>query len=137
MAVVPEHQAPPAHRHTDQPIAFRCDVLQVGDRAVIVARGEVDLATASVLRREMDAALDLPVTGLTVDLSYVTFLDSSGVHALVTSRRNAEHRSINFRLESVPRQARAVLEVCDLLEYFGLGVRSDAFVPPTIGDTAA
>jgi anti-anti-sigma factor len=132
MAVVPEHGLSPRgeHRHSDAPVAFRCDVLYVGDHAVVVARGEVDLATAPALIRKVSATLALPVTGITVDLAYVTFLDSSGVNALITMRNQAVERHIEFRLESVPRQARQVLEMCKLLEHFGITARSDASVPP-------
>ena len=132
MAVVPKDGAiaRSEHRHTDNPVAFRCDALYVGDHAVVVARGEVDLDTAPALSRKLSATLALPVTGITVDLAYVTFLDSSGVSALVSSRKHAGERGIEFRLESVPRQVRQVLEMCNLLTFFGLSARSDASIPP-------
>ena len=129
MAVVPENGRLPGreHRHADEPVAFRCDVLYVGDHAVVVARGEVDLATAPVLDRKVSATFALPITGVTVDLAYVTFLDSSGVNALLTTSKRAKEHNIEFRLESVPRQARQVLEMCNLLEHFGLATRSEEY----------
>ena len=99
---------------------FRSDVLYVGDHAVVVARGELDLAGAPALLREILGTLALPIGGVTVDLAYVTFLDSSGVHTLMQARTHALERGISFRLESVPDQARQVLETCDLLGLFGL-----------------
>jgi anti-sigma B factor antagonist len=104
----------------DSLVPFRCDVLYVEDHAVVVARGEVDIGTSSALLRQMSASLALPITRMTIDLAYVTFIDSSGVNALVVARKHALERRIEFRLESVPRQARSVLEVCDLLDLFGV-----------------
>lgn len=104
---------------TDAP-TFRCDVLYVEDHAVVVTRGEVDLNTAPEMLRQMSATLALPVTGMTVDLAYVTFLDSSGVSALVRAQGDASERGIAFRLESVPRPVRTVLDALCLAPQFGL-----------------
>ncbi len=106
--------------HQDSLVPFRCDVLYVEEHAVVVARGEVDIGTAPALLRQMSATLALPITRMTIDLAYVTFIDSSGVNALIVARKHALERRIEFRLESVPRQARSVLEVCDLVDLFGL-----------------
>ena len=131
MAVQPENGRleRPGRERDEHLVPFRCDVLSVADHAVVVARGEVDVATAGTLLHEISATLALPITGMTVDLAYVTFLDSSGVNTLVVARKSAAERGIAFRLESVPRQARTVLEVCGLLAIFGLSARSDAAVP--------
>jgi anti-anti-sigma factor len=119
-------------RRTAPPSAvpFRCDVIYDGDHAVVAARGEMDLATAPAVLREVRATLALPINGVTLDLAYVTFLDSSGVQALLTARNNAIERGIEFRLDSVPRQVRSVLEMCDLLGLFGLAPRSTRSAPP-------
>ncbi len=101
-------------------IQFRCDVLYVGDRAVVVTRGEVDLDTATELHRQTSAVLALPVAGMTVDLGYVTFIDSSGVNALLQAQKAADEHGIAFRLDAVPRQAHVVLDVLGLLDRFGL-----------------
>jgi anti-sigma B factor antagonist len=52
-----------------------------GDDGALIVRGEIDLASAASLER---AALDTPSDGrLVVDLRDVTFMDSSGIRALV------------------------------------------------------
>lgn len=136
MALIPDdHLArSPDLPHPDGPVAFRCDVLFVGDHAVAVVRGEVDMSSAPLLLREILATLALPITGVTVDLAYVTFLDSSGVSTLLTSRSRAVERGIEFRLESVPQQVRTVFATCDLLDLFGLTDRADAGIPPALAD---
>ncbi|HEY3722666.1 MAG TPA: STAS domain-containing protein [Acidimicrobiia bacterium] len=99
---------------------FRCDVLYVEDHAVVMTRGAVDLNTAPAMHRQMSATLALPITGITVDLAYVSFLDSSGVNVLVQTRADATQRDIAFRLESVPRNVRLVLDALGLLDLFAV-----------------
>lgn len=111
-------EAPPEASDADVP--FRCDVSYVDEHATVAVRGELDLATAPVLLREVLATLVLPVDAVTVDLALVTFLDSSGIHTLLVAKSNAEERGIAFTLASVSRQGHLVLEVSGLSEHFGL-----------------
>jgi anti-sigma B factor antagonist len=57
-----------------------------GDVAVLSAQGEVDVATAPVLRRALDG-LDPAAQTVVVDLAGVTFLDSTGLGVLIGARR--------------------------------------------------
>jgi anti-sigma B factor antagonist len=98
---------------------FRLEREQVDDRLVIVVIGELDLATAPLLGRQVDRALADPLTSLAIDLSAVTFLDSSGLEALVTARRAARQREIPFTLASVSRQARTVIDLNGLNDLLG------------------
>ncbi|MGZ4691706.1 MAG: STAS domain-containing protein [Acidimicrobiia bacterium] len=95
-------------------------MLHVGDNAVIMARGDLDLATAPRFEREALATLVLSINGFTFDLSYVTFLDSSGVNVLLKIHRTAVEHGIQVRFEPIPRQGRKVLELCGLVEFFGI-----------------
>jgi anti-sigma B factor antagonist len=52
------------------------------DARVVRVTGEIDLTTIPVLRRELYAAREEAVTVL-LDLSGVTFIDSSGLHLLL------------------------------------------------------
>ena len=56
---------------------------------VVTATGEIDLASAPGLEREIFAALDRHPSLLVVDLAGVAFVDSSGVNALVQAARRA------------------------------------------------
>ena len=66
-------------------------VVTVGERdgwVVLVVVGEVDVYSAPRLREAFtQAAGDAPVRGVVVDLSGVTFMDSSGIGSLVSGRR--------------------------------------------------
>jgi anti-anti-sigma factor len=50
--------------------------------AVVVVRGEVDMATAARFRAALDAALD-GYGSVEVDLRHTTFMDSTGLDALL------------------------------------------------------
>jgi anti-sigma B factor antagonist len=114
---------------------FRCAVSYSGKAAEVVVCGEVDLTTAPEVEREVMAALALPIEAISVHLGRVTFLDSSGIGALLRAQRSACDRRVTFRLKSVPRGVRRVLEITGVAEALGLtaGMSSAA---PAEGDAA-
>ncbi len=54
-----------------------------GDRTVVEVRGEIDVYTAPVLREELTSLVDRQRTNLVVDLTQVSFMDSTGLGVLV------------------------------------------------------
>lgn len=58
----------------------------VGSVHVLSASGEIDLPNASLLREQI-AQLPTDVTKVVIDLSAVTFLDSTGLGALVAATK--------------------------------------------------
>jgi anti-sigma B factor antagonist len=70
------------------------------DVVVVTAAGEVDMATADALRVTMTESLADMSDGCiaVLDLSQVTFLDSSGLQALVEAHRHARPRGAVWRL---------------------------------------
>lgn len=60
----------------------------VGDSAAILRlRGEVDLSSADQLAEQFALAAESEYSELVIDATEVTFMDSSGVHALVEGER--------------------------------------------------
>ena len=59
----------------------------VGVSAILVARGEVDVQTAVVVKQAVDRALSSGATKLYLDLAGVTFIDSSGLGAILGRHR--------------------------------------------------
>lgn len=84
---------------------------------VLVARiaGEVDASNAGELRLVISERLPASATGLVLDLSAVTYLDSSGVHLLFDLGRRLRARRQAVRLV-VPEGApvRRVLALCNV-----------------------
>lgn len=89
--------------------------------------GEVDLSWSAEVRRAVLDALTLgrPVG---VDLSAVSYIDSSGIAALVEGFQSARTRSGRFVLVSVSDAVRAVLELARLDRVFVLVASADAVV---------
>jgi stage II sporulation protein AA (anti-sigma F factor antagonist) len=81
---------------TEQPDASRAEhVIDLGQLTVrsdregeihtIRLAGEVDLATADPVQRELERAEQSDAASIVLDLSQVTFMDSTGVRLLVTA----------------------------------------------------
>ena len=82
------------------------------DSALIIAlSGEIDHQAA---RDMMDSITDAIATRLparlVLDLSGVTFMDSSGIAVLLRARRQMEHVGGSLRVTDIPAQARRVLD---------------------------
>ena len=75
----------------DPPLAspFGLRTTTSGTRATVTVTGEVDLATAGRLEREMAKAIAAGARTLVLDLSQVGFMSSSGLHVLIARRQHA------------------------------------------------
>ena len=109
------------------PDDFSVDVSVSGDRTVVVAAGELDLATAPRLEQ---AVRDPATTGghLVLDLRGLSFMDSSGVRVLITTHGAVEEAG--GRLSLVVRDGDGpvsqVLRISGLLPVFELLDEPDA-----------
>ncbi len=86
---------------------------------VIVLKGEVDMHSAPGLRERLLAALQQPV-GLIVDMSEVSFIDSSGIAILVEGYKRAKQHSQRFSLAGVKAAPMQVLQLTRLDKVFPL-----------------
>lgn len=77
-------------------------------------RGELDMETVDAIRARLSEAITSEVATLTVDLSEVTFMDSSGVELLFRMRSELAARQMQLRLILAPGALiRRTLEVTD------------------------
>lgn len=81
---------------------------------------EVDLATAPALRDELLRALNGGAVHLVVDALDVTFMDSSGVNALVRARERAAALDGTLHVVTASPGVRRVLQITGLDERLGL-----------------
>jgi len=89
--------------------SFRVE--EMHGRAVVVAAGEIDMTTAPGLRDAL-AAASHACTRVVLDLSAVTFLDSSGVAVLVdTLREGRQGRPLALSLAGAAHTVRRVLDI--------------------------
>jgi anti-anti-sigma factor len=89
---------------------LRVTVEPLDDARLIRAAGEIDLGSVAALRRELDAARVEAVTVL-LDLSGVTFIDSSGLHLLLRASDSSAGSDWGF---SVVRPSESVLRLIEL-----------------------
>ena len=80
------------------------------DAIILRATGEIDLSTVDVLRREVDTARERAATVL-LDVSGVTFIDSSGLHLLLEASHSSAVSDWGF---FVVRPSRAVQRLIDV-----------------------
>jgi anti-sigma B factor antagonist len=79
--------------------------------ATLRADGELDLASAVALEHRLGELTGPDVTGVTVDLGGVTFVDSAGINALLRGRRLAESRAQTFLVSGATGVVRQVLSI--------------------------
>ncbi len=103
------------------------------DGAIIVdVRGVLDAATVDALRDALlgTLATDRPRT-MVVDLTYVTFMDSMGIGALVAGYNAAREIGSTFVLRNPSEFVHRQLRVTGLAEMFGLSSTDNAPEPTT------
>jgi anti-anti-sigma factor len=74
------------------PSPLHVDVLRKDDIAVAMCSGELDMASAASLEARLRQALDEGARDVVVNLRDVTFIDSSGLTALLRAAENARWR---------------------------------------------
>ncbi|HET6153257.1 MAG TPA: STAS domain-containing protein [Marmoricola sp.] len=88
-----------------------------GVRTLVVA-GEFDIATTEEFREQGRACLEADVATIEVDLSDVTFIDSSGLGALVGLRKECAKADAALVLIDVPPSVTRLFEVTGLTAIF-------------------
>lgn len=89
---------------------FSASVHQLADSTVISVAGEIDLATVELLRQAFQVALQRRCR-VVVDLAGTTFIDSSGIAALLQADRDLGRLPEALALRSVTENVRRVLEI--------------------------
>ena len=89
--------------------------MDTSDRQVVIAvSGEIDIGTVETLERALSAVDSIDSIGCTavvVDLAEVSFIDSSGLKALLTGRRDLAQHDIRLVVRNPQPQARRLFEV--------------------------
>lgn len=97
------------------------------DTAVVPLTGELDIAVADEVRRRGLAALEQPgIRTLVLDLTDVTFVDSSAIGALVEIRNAANPAGVAVTLRNVSSSIRRTVEIMGLTDLFLLDPTSPA-----------
>lgn len=92
-------------------------IREEGGYAVIELSGEVDLSCSPEARKQILACLK-EKRHLLVDLSAVSYIDSSGVASLVEGYQTAKKQKLKFALVGVSKSAMSVLQLARLDKVF-------------------
>jgi anti-anti-sigma factor len=91
-----------------------------GARVTLTVRGEVDLDTAEELRGAVLACFREAPEQVNVDVTGVSFLNSSGVNALLAGAREAGGRDVRFTVSNPQPAVRKVIDTVGLSDVFGI-----------------
>jgi len=91
--------------------AFSISVERRGDEAAIIVGGDLDLASADSLEREVAKQRADGVTRFLVDLGEVDFIDSTGLRVLLALRNDAKRNSHPLTLVPPPPTVRRIFTI--------------------------
>jgi anti-sigma B factor antagonist len=106
-----------------QPVRFwqsPCVELPVNANEVISIQGRITVDNSGDMRRALCNALRAKPRTLTVDLSSVDYIDSSGFATLLEAMRNARKQNARLVLRGVQGQTRYFLEITRLDQLFDI-----------------
>jgi anti-sigma B factor antagonist len=95
-------------------------------RALVVLRGELDLAHASALTSVVEQADVAAVGAVVLDLRELKFLDSSGLRALLRAQEVCTERGQEFGITEGSGQVKRLLEVTRAHEQLPIVSATDA-----------
>lgn len=90
----------------------------IGAWTVVTVHGELDLASGDRLREAIDDGLSDPEPRIAVDLTDVSFMDSSSLGILLASLKRAHELGGELRLVGVQGSPARVLELSGLDDTF-------------------
>ncbi len=82
--------------------------------AVLRLEGRLNMVSAPRLKSAIDQAVDAGQPRVVVDLGAVTFMDSSGLGALIAGLKKARQASGDLRITGVNQQVATVLNLTNL-----------------------
>ena len=83
-----------------------------GDVHTISLDGELDLVTHRDVERELRIVEETDATSIVLDLSGVSFIDSSGIRMLLLARARTRDDGARLKLRRPPARVFELLQVC-------------------------
>jgi anti-sigma B factor antagonist len=98
---------------TDEPAAR---VTAAGDEVTVALYGEVDVLNVEQVRVAVHEAIAAHPKDILVDLAELSFIDSTGLGALIFGFQRARDAGIGYRLANPTRMVHQVLVISGMLE---------------------
>lgn len=105
---------------------LRLSERKLDGRTVVALRGELDLSTAPGLRDRLLAILNERPGGLILDLSALTFMDSTGINVLLVTERRAVLLGGSLALAAPQKIVAKVLRITGLDNHFAIYPTAEA-----------
>jgi anti-anti-sigma factor len=96
------------------PMGLRIVVSQQEATTMVALHGEWDLAEQERIRHAIRNVLRRQPDRVVLDLSGLTFMDSSGLHVVLELARRAARLKIDLVVLPGPRAVRRLFELCEL-----------------------
>jgi anti-sigma B factor antagonist len=110
-----------------EPTDFHIELLRpAGDVAVVEASGELDLLTSSEFRDCLAGAIGEGAERVVVDLTGVTFIDSSALGALVGGTRRSAERGTELMIVCPAGSVARIIEITGLNRAFTIYATREA-----------
>jgi anti-sigma B factor antagonist len=98
-------------------------------RAAVALHGEIDIAVAPALRRELERHLDAGRRVIRVDAAGVTFIDSIAIGTLATMSQRCAGMHASLILTNVSTRARQIIQLTGLETVLLIDTAPDEQVP--------
>jgi anti-sigma B factor antagonist len=95
-------------------VDFRVEVVPERDVVRVCPAGELDLATVGMLRAELEELQRAGFRRLVLDLSGITFIDSSGLHLVVEVDAASAADGVEFGIVAGPPPVHRAFEITRL-----------------------
>ena len=102
----------------DAPVTLDLTVSERGNETVVTAAGELDVNTAPELREQLARLISGGANNLSIDLSAVSFVDSTALSVLVSALKRLRQADGDLQLASPTPSVRRVFEITGLTRLF-------------------
>lgn len=96
----------------------RTMVIDDVDTLVLTPRGEIDLSTVGEFKTALQRGRARSQRHLVAELRYITFIDSTGIHALLDEQTRAASTNQSFAIIDDPGPVHRLLSLLGLEEHF-------------------
>lgn len=103
---------------------LQIDVKRQQDMEILRLSGELDLASAPLLQREIDSA-GLGATAMILDLEKLDFIDSTGLRMILAAHERAKERGQEFAVTRGSRQVQRLLAITGVGEHLRIIASAD------------
>ncbi|MBJ7332981.1 MAG: STAS domain-containing protein [Solirubrobacteraceae bacterium] len=110
---------------------------QSDNRHVLAVAGEIDLYTAPDLKAKLTEVIEAGGTGVVVDLTHTTFLDSTGLGVLIGGLKRLRSRDGALAIVNVDDSITRTFEITGLDQIFTIRASRDEALAALDTDTSA